>query len=205
MATKPVILTVDDDVPVLRAVERDLRARYGADYRIVAASSGGEAVEAVRQLTLRGATVALFIVDQRMPQMTGLDLLRKIRARRPEVRTVMLSGGPLGDQVHSGAGEWLARGRRQREARARIGRDSPRIGERVVAGERRFPAAGDRDDWRFEPLEQAQDDVNATRAMRLTGSRYGDGAASAVGDRWCCLFSALPWHSRRCASGCSPP
>ena len=59
MATKPVILAVDDDLPVLRAVERDLRARYGDQYRIVAASSGQEALEAVRQLTLRGSAVAL--------------------------------------------------------------------------------------------------------------------------------------------------
>ena len=91
MATKPVILTVDDDVPVLRAVERDLRARYGADYRIVAASSGGEAVEAVRQLTLRGATVALFIVDQRMPQMTGVELLAQTVELQPDAKRVLLT------------------------------------------------------------------------------------------------------------------
>ena len=59
MPTKPVLLTVDDDLPVLRAVERDLRSRYGSDYRVVAATSGIEALEAVRQLTLRGSTVSL--------------------------------------------------------------------------------------------------------------------------------------------------
>jgi len=91
MATKPVILTVDDDLPVLRAVERDLRARYGTDYRIVAASSGAEALEAVRQLTLRGSAVALFMVDQRMPQMTGVELLAQTAELQPDARRVLLT------------------------------------------------------------------------------------------------------------------
>ncbi len=91
MATKPVILTVDDDVPVLRAVERDLRARYREGYRIVAASSGADALEAVRQLTLRGSTVALFIVDQRMPQMTGIEFLSQAVELQPDARRVLLT------------------------------------------------------------------------------------------------------------------
>ena len=91
MATKPVILTVDDDVPVLRAVERDLRARYHEGYRIVAASSGADALEAVRQLTLRGSTVALFIVDQRMPQMTGIEFLSQAVELQPDARRVLLT------------------------------------------------------------------------------------------------------------------
>ena len=91
MATKPVILTVDDDLPVLRAVERDLRARYGEAYRIVAAGSGGDALEAVRQLTLRGSTIALFIVDQRMPQMTGIEFLAQAIELQPDARRVLLT------------------------------------------------------------------------------------------------------------------
>ena len=91
MASKPVILTVDDDLPVLRAVERDLRTRYGADYRIVAASSGAEAIEAVRQLTLRGSAVALFMVDQRMPHMTGVELLAQAVELQPDARRVLLT------------------------------------------------------------------------------------------------------------------
>jgi thioredoxin reductase (NADPH) len=91
MATKPVILAVDDDLPVLRAVERDLRARYGETYRIVAASSGAEAIEAVRQLTLRGSAVALFMVDQRMPQMTGIEFLGQAVELQPDARRVLLT------------------------------------------------------------------------------------------------------------------
>jgi thioredoxin reductase (NADPH) len=88
---KPVILTVDDDVPVLRAVERDLRSRYGKDYRIVAASSGAEALDAVRQLSVRGNNVALFVVDQRMPKMTGIEFLAEAIPLQPDAKRVLLT------------------------------------------------------------------------------------------------------------------
>ncbi len=88
---KPVILAVDDDVPVLRAVERDLRARYGKEYRVVAASSGAEALEAVRQLTVRGSSVGLFMVDQRMPQMTGIEFLAQAIELQPDAKRVLLT------------------------------------------------------------------------------------------------------------------
>ena len=84
-------MTVDDDLPVLRAVERDLRARYGETYRVVAANSGADALEAVRQLTLRGSTVALFLVDQRMPQMTGIEFLAQAIELQPDARRVLLT------------------------------------------------------------------------------------------------------------------
>ncbi len=91
MPSKPVILTVDDDLPVLRAVERDLRARYGKDYRVVAATSGTEAIETVRQLTVRGSAVALFLVDQRMPLMTGVELLAQAVELQPDAKRVLLT------------------------------------------------------------------------------------------------------------------
>jgi len=92
MATlKPVILTVDDDVLVLRAVERDLRARYGKDFRVVAASSGAEALEAVRQLTVRGSSIGLFMVDQRMPKMTGIEFLAQAIELQPDAKRVLLT------------------------------------------------------------------------------------------------------------------
>ena len=68
---KPIIMTVDDEVPVLNAVERDLRRQYGEKYRILKASSGGEALDAVKELKKRNLPVALFLVDQRMPTVSG--------------------------------------------------------------------------------------------------------------------------------------
>ena len=88
---KPVILAVDDDVPVLRAIERDLRARYGKEHRVVAASSGAEALEAVRQLTLRGSVISLFVIDQRMPSMTGIEFLSQAIELQPDAKRVLLT------------------------------------------------------------------------------------------------------------------
>ena len=90
-STKPVILAVDDDAPVLRAVERDLRARYGKDYRIVAAGSGAEALDVVRQLTVRGGAIGLFVVDQRMPGMTGIEFLAQALELQPDAKRVLLT------------------------------------------------------------------------------------------------------------------
>ena len=73
---RPVILSVDDDPQVLSAIERDLNRHYKREYRVVKASSPEEALDAARQLKQRGTAVALFLVDQRMPGMTGTRLLR---------------------------------------------------------------------------------------------------------------------------------
>ncbi|HSM14399.1 MAG TPA: response regulator, partial [Thermoanaerobaculia bacterium] len=89
--SKPVILSVDDDPEVLAAVERDLRQRYRADYRIVRAGSPEEALDVARQLKQRGAPIALFLVDQRMPGMTGTELLREVRKLHPDARRVLLT------------------------------------------------------------------------------------------------------------------
>ncbi len=91
MAAKPAILAVDDDAPVLRSIERDLRARYGEAYRVLAAGSGAEALEATRELTKRGDPVALFVVDQRMPTMTGIELLREALPLQPEAKRILLT------------------------------------------------------------------------------------------------------------------
>jgi thioredoxin reductase (NADPH) len=88
---KPVILTVDDDAEVLGAIERDLRQRYRNDYRILKAGSGREALEATRQLKQRGAPIALFLVDQRMPEMTGTEFLAEARKLYPEARKALLT------------------------------------------------------------------------------------------------------------------
>jgi thioredoxin reductase (NADPH) len=88
---KPVILAVDDDAEVLGAVERDLRQHYRTDYRILKALSGREALEAARELKQRGTAVALFLVDERMPGMTGTDFLREAIKLHPESRRVLLT------------------------------------------------------------------------------------------------------------------
>jgi thioredoxin reductase (NADPH) len=70
-----VLLTVDDDASVSRAVARDLRRRYGETYRIVRSSSAADALEALRELKLRGWPVAVLLADYRMPQMNGIEFL----------------------------------------------------------------------------------------------------------------------------------
>jgi thioredoxin reductase (NADPH) len=67
VSARPVLLTVDDDAAVGRALARDLRRRYGDRYRVVRADDGASALEAVRELHLRGEQVALLLVDHRMP------------------------------------------------------------------------------------------------------------------------------------------
>jgi len=89
--SKPVLLTVDDDPEVLNAVERDLRHHFRTDYRVVKASSGAQGLDAVRQLKQRGAQVALFLVDERMPQMTGTEFLVEAIKIYPDARRVLLT------------------------------------------------------------------------------------------------------------------
>ena len=89
--SRPVILTVDDDPGVGRALARDLRRRYGQEHRIVRAESGPGALEALRELELRGDQVALLLVDHRMPGMTGIDLLEEAMDVVPGAKRVLLT------------------------------------------------------------------------------------------------------------------
>jgi len=89
--SKPIILTLDDDPHVLRAVERDLRVKYGKEYRIARADSGSAALELLAEWKRRGGVPALFLVDQRMPQMTGLEFLERASALYPDARRVLLT------------------------------------------------------------------------------------------------------------------
>ncbi len=88
---KPIIITVDDEIEVLSAIERDLRTHYGSQYRIIKANSGSEALETVRQLKKRNSAVALFLADQRMPIMSGTEFLNEARKLYPEARKVLLT------------------------------------------------------------------------------------------------------------------
>jgi thioredoxin reductase (NADPH) len=88
---KPVLLTVDDDREVLRAIERDLRRHYASDYRVLRAESGEAALEIVRELKVRGNTVALFLVDQRMPGLSGVEFLGQASALYPDAKRVLLT------------------------------------------------------------------------------------------------------------------
>ncbi|MFL6084899.1 MAG: FAD-dependent oxidoreductase [Mycobacterium sp.] len=88
---KPVILSVDDDPAVSRAVARDLRRHYGERYRIVRAESGPDALETLNELKLRGDTVAVFVADYRMPQMSGIEFLEEAMDIYPLARRVLLT------------------------------------------------------------------------------------------------------------------
>jgi thioredoxin reductase (NADPH) len=88
---KPVLLSVDDDPGVSRAVARDLRRRYGEDFRVLRASSGSEALDALRELKLRGDTVTALLADYRMPQMNGIEFLERAMDLFPRARRALLT------------------------------------------------------------------------------------------------------------------
>ena len=89
--TKPIVMAIDDEPHVLNAVARDLQAQYQKDYRIVKASSGADALETVRELKLRDTPVALYLVDQRMPNMSGVEFLAEAIKLYPESKRVLLT------------------------------------------------------------------------------------------------------------------
>lgn len=88
---KPILLTLDDEPQVLNAIVRDLRGRYGKDYRIIQSASGREALGVVKQLKERNETIAMFLSDQRMPDMSGTDFLTEARKLYPFARKVLLT------------------------------------------------------------------------------------------------------------------
>jgi thioredoxin reductase (NADPH) len=88
---KPILLTVDDDPGVSRAVARDLRRHYGEDYRVVRTESGPQALETLRELKLRGDPVAVLLADHRMPDMSGLEFLEEAMDLFPHARRALLT------------------------------------------------------------------------------------------------------------------
>ena len=88
---KPVILAVDDDPQVLRAVERDLRRNYAREYRVLRADSGASALDTLEKIRERGDPVALMLVDQRMPRMSGVEFLEEARGMFPDAKRALLT------------------------------------------------------------------------------------------------------------------
>src|SRR5665648_174016 len=88
---KPIIVTVDDEIQVLNAIARDLRDHFEGEYHIIKASSGADALEILKQLKIRNSSLALLLVDQRMPEMSGTEFLSKAALLFPEARKVLLT------------------------------------------------------------------------------------------------------------------
>ena len=89
--SKPTILSVDDDPLVSEAITRDLRERYGADYRVARATSGSDALALLAGLALRDRPVALIVADQRMPRMTGIEMLEQAKVHAPGAKNLLLT------------------------------------------------------------------------------------------------------------------
>src|SRR5450432_422743 len=88
---KPILLSVDDDSDVLRAIERDLRSRYGAEYRVIGSDSPEKALELLKQLKVRNDSVALLLADQRMPRMDGIRFLQEGTRIFPDAKRALLT------------------------------------------------------------------------------------------------------------------
>src|SRR5256885_6289003 len=88
---KPILLSVDDDSDVLRAIERDLRSQYGAQYRVIGSDSPDRALELLNHLKIRNDSVALLLADQRMPRMDGVEFLREATQIFPGAKRALLT------------------------------------------------------------------------------------------------------------------
>lgn len=88
---KPILFTIDDDPQVLRAISRDLRSKYRSEYRILSTDSSKEALDSLPELKKKGETVALFLSDQRMPDMIGVEFLEQAKKIFPEAKRVLLT------------------------------------------------------------------------------------------------------------------
>jgi thioredoxin reductase (NADPH) len=88
---KPILLSVDDDSDVLRAIERDLRSQYGAEYRVMGSDSPEQALDILKQLKVRNDSVALLLADQRMPRMDGVEFLQEAMRIYPEAKRALLT------------------------------------------------------------------------------------------------------------------
>src|SRR5437868_4969809 len=152
--SKPTILTVDDDPAFSPAITRDLGERYGADYRIVRASSGQQALDVLAELALRDEQVALIATDQRMPRMTGIELLAQARASAPGAKFLLLTAYADTDVAINAINE--------------IGLDYYLLKPWDPPQDRLYPVTDDLlDDWR-------QANPDHTSEVRVIGHRWSD-------------------------------
>lgn len=153
---KPVLLAVDDDHEVVRAVERDLRSRYAPNYAVLRAESGSEALDVLERLALRGDQVALLLADQRMPEMTGVEFLARTVEIAPEAKRVLLTAYADTDVAIRAINE--------------IRLDYYLMKPWHPPEERLYPVLDDLlDDWREGPT-----DVAADEGLCVIGQRWSD-------------------------------
>ena len=154
--SKPAILTVDDDPMVSAAISRDLRRRYGDDYLVVKATSGDQALAALTKLALRNQPVALIATDQRMPGMTGIELLERAREHAPDAKYLLLTAYADTDVAIRAINE--------------IGLDYYLLKPWDPPEDQLFPVVDDLlDDWRHANPEHTSD-------LRVIGNRWSDRA-----------------------------
>jgi thioredoxin reductase (NADPH) len=152
--SKPTILTVDDDAMVSAAISRDLRNRYGDGYLIVRATSGAQALAVLAKLALRNQQVALIAADQRMPEMTGIEMLEQARVHAPGAKYLLLTAYADTDVAIKAIND--------------IGLDYYLLKPWDPPEERLYPVIEDLlDDWR-------QANPDHTSDVRVVGNRWSD-------------------------------
>ncbi|MDT4958635.1 MAG: thioredoxin reductase [Pseudonocardiales bacterium] len=152
--SKPTIVTVDDDPMVSAAITRDLASRYAADYRLVRTTSGAEALGVLIKLALRDQPVALIVTDQRMPQMTGIEMLEQARAHAPDAKYLLLTAYADTDVAIKAIND--------------IGLDRYQLKPWDPPEERLYPVTDDLlEDWRRAHPEHTSD-------VRVVGHRWSD-------------------------------
>ena len=152
--SKPTILTVDDDPMVSAAISRDLRNRYGDDYLVVRANSGAQALAVLAKLALRNQPVALIAADQRMPEMTGIEMLEQARVHAPGAKYLLLTAYADTDVAIKAIND--------------IGLDYYLLKPWDPPEERLYPVVeGLLDDWR-------QANPDHTSDVRVIGNRWSD-------------------------------
>ena len=154
--SRPTILTVDDDAQVSAALTRDLKRHYGSEYRVLPATSGDQALELLASLALRADPVALVVSDQRMPKMTGIELLGQISTHAPEAKRLLLTAYADTDVAISAIND--------------IGLDYYLLKPWDPPEDRLFPVLDDLlDDWRRSHLDVGPD-------LQVVGDRWSDRA-----------------------------